>query len=451
MRVALTLLLFCCFQVAFAQNGAVIDPPGGTLDGINQIDPTRIVLRLFAPNKSTVHVIGDMTNWTVDDAYLMNLSNDGNTWWILLENLQPGVQYRFQYLVNENLAIADPYAELLLDPWNDQYISSNTFPDLISYPYGQTDWPVSVFETSPEGYDWNDGAFQRPSQDQLIIYELLIRDFDSNHNFQDVIDRLDYLEDLGINALQLMPVMEFDGNLSWGYNPAAYFAVDKMYGSQRLLKSLIDECHQRGIAVILDIVPNHSFGLSPFVRLYEDNSQGYNAPSAENPWHNSIATHPYNVGYDFDHSSNLTRTLWKRVFDFWLEEFHADGFRIDLSKGLTQNNTLGNVGAWNAFDQSRVDILYDYGNHVWNTAPGSYMILEHFADNSEETVLANGGFMLWGDMNESYSQATMGYGGDLSWGAWTNRGWNWPNLITYMESHDHDRVMFKNTAFGTSK
>ncbi|MFT4683113.1 MAG: 1,4-alpha-glucan branching enzyme [Flavobacteriales bacterium] len=450
MRLGLALLLFCFVQTVLAQELTIADPPGGTLDGINQVDPTRVVLRLHAPNKTTVHVIGDMTNWVVDDAFLMSRSNDGNTWWILLEGLQPGIQYRFQYLVDGDLAIADPYAELVLDPWNDQYISTNTFPDLIPYPYGQTDWPVSVFETAPENYEWNDGAFQRPPQDQLIIYELLIRDFDTDQNFQDVIDRLSYLQDLGINALQLMPVMEFDGNLSWGYAPGAYFSVDKMYGSAHMLKRLIDECHQRGMAVIFDIVPNHSFGLSPFVRLYTDDSQGYTVPSWDNPWHNSVATHPFNVGYDFDHSSDLTRTLWKRVFDFWLEEFHGDGFRIDLSKGLTQNNTLGNLGAWNNFDQSRVDILYDYGNHVWNTEPGSYMILEHFANNSEETVLANGGFMLWGDMSEAYSQATMGFGGDLSWGAWTNRGWNWPNLITYMESHDHDRVLFKTTTFGNS-
>jgi len=84
MRLALTLLIFCYVQTIFAQELTIADPPGGTLDGINQVDPTRVVLRLLAPNKTTVHVLGDMTNWVVDDAFLMNRSNDGNTWWILL-------------------------------------------------------------------------------------------------------------------------------------------------------------------------------------------------------------------------------------------------------------------------------------------------------------------------------------------------------------------------------
>ncbi|WP_306640099.1 alpha-amylase family glycosyl hydrolase [Sanyastnella coralliicola] len=433
-----------------AQTPVIQDSPGGVIDGINVLDPTRVVLQLHAPNKSTVHLIGDMTNWQVDDNYLLNVSNDGTKWWIELTGLQPGVQYRYQYLIDDVLAVSDPYATLILDPWNDGFIPDATYPDMIEYPWGQTDWPVSVFETSPEEYVWNDQGYQRPPQDRLVIYELLIRDWDDGQNYQDVLDRLDYLENLGITAVELMPVQEFDGNLSWGYNPGSYFAPDKYYGSETQLKRVIDECHQRGIAVIMDIVPNHSFGLSSLVRMYYDDSQGFWAPTAENPWHNTIATHPFNVGYDFDHSSTLVKDLWKRIFSYWIEEYHVDGYRIDLSKGLTQNNTGQDVGAWNAYDQGRVDILNEYGAHIWGEHPGTYVILEHFADNSEETVLANNGFMFWGDMNDSFGEAVMGYGGDLNWGAWTNRGWNWPNLVTYMESHDHDRLMFKNLNYGNA-
>ena len=114
-----------------------------------------------------------------------------------------------------------------------------------------------------------------------------------------------------------------------------------------------------------------------------------------------------------------------------------DGYRIDLSKGLTQTYTLGDVGAWNGYDQSRVDILFDYGNHVWYNHPGTYMILEHLGDNPEETALANGGFLLWGKSTSAFSEATLGYGGDFSQASWQARGWNWPNLVGYMKDEQH--------------
>ena len=111
---------------------------------------------------------------------------------------------------------------------------------------------------------------------------LLVRDFTDERTFQAVIDRLDYLEELGINAIELMPVMEFEGNLSWGYNPAFMLAVDKFYGTETKLKQLIDEAHKRGMAIILDIVVNHAFGRSSLVRLNNDDL--YGPPTAANVW-----------------------------------------------------------------------------------------------------------------------------------------------------------------------
>ncbi|MFM1932793.1 MAG: hypothetical protein RL226_2096, partial [Bacteroidota bacterium] len=440
-------LVLCASGIT--QTPIVLDPPAGSVDGINIIDPTRALLRLRAPSKAYVHVLSDLSNWQVNDDFLMHKSTDGNTHWLLLENLEPGTNYRFQYLIEGSLAVSDPFAQLILDPWNDQYISANRYPAMPQYPAG-TDWPVSAFRTDGDGYMWNDGSYQRPPQDRLVIYELLVRDFDEGQDFQDVIDRMDYLEDLGITAIQLMPVMEFDGNLSWGYNPGSFFAVDKYYGTKLKLKELIDEAHQRGIAVIFDIVPNHAFGLNSMVRMYFDNQLGFGAPTPENPWFNQLPTHPYNVGYDFDHGDPWTREFWKRVFSYWLQEFHADGFRIDLSKGLTQTNSGTDVGYWNQYDQGRVNILNEYKFHIQSVTPGAYVILEHFADNAEETALANQGFMLWGDMNNNFSEAVMGYGSDLTWSSWTNRGWSWPNLVGYMESHDHDRVAFKALSYGNS-
>ena len=83
-------------------------------------------------------------------------------------------------------------------------------------------------------------------------------------------DTLNYLEELGINAIELMPVNEFEGNNSWGYNPSFHMALDKYYGTPEAFKALVDACHARGIAVILDVVYNHVFSQSPLAKLYWD-------------------------------------------------------------------------------------------------------------------------------------------------------------------------------------
>jgi hypothetical protein len=99
-----------------------------------------------------------------------------------------------------------------------------------------------------------------------------------------------------------------------------------------------------------------------------------------------------------------------------------------------------------------VNILNDYYSDIQSHEPGAYVILEHLADNSEETVLANSGMMLWGKLTTQYEQASMGYNSnaDLSWGVYTARGWSQPRLVSYGESHDEERLMYKNLNFGNS-
>lgn len=434
-------------------NPTVAALPAGLQKGINYTSNTTATLVLFAPFKDFVYVIGDFNNWEIDPDYYMNVTPDGETYWLELTNLTPGEEYAFQYLIdNEQMRVADVYAEKYLDPWNDQWIDAATYPNLKAYPAGKTTQPVSILQTAQTPYQWDSSInYTRPKRTDLVIYELLVRDFVSTHNYQTLIDTLDYLDNLGINAIQLMPIMEFEGNESWGYNPAFFFAPDKYYGTKDKLKEFIEECHRRDIAVILDIALNHSFGLNPMVRMYFDPTAGqYGQPTANSPWFNQTPTHDFNVGYDFNHQSPHTKEFSKRVMAHWVNEYKIDGYRFDLSKGFTQNYTLGNVGAWNAYDQSRVDLWNEYGAHIWGIDPTSFLILEHFADNSEETALANSGFMLWGNMNHEYSEGAMGYPSNFSWGDYKNRNWNSPHLISYMESHDEERLMFKNIEYGNS-
>lgn len=426
--------------------------PSGTIDGINITGSSSVRLQLHAPFKDYVFVIGDFNNWQFDLNYYMKRTPDGGTWWLDIPGLNPDTEYRFQYYVGgQGLRIADPYANKVLDFWNDPWILSTTYPNLIPYPVGQTSEIVSVFKINPDSFTWTDQSFVRPPKNRLTVYELHVRDFVADRTFKSIRDTLDYLQNLGITAIEFMPLNEFEGNDSWGYNPSFFLALDKAYGPPEEFKALVNECHNRGMAVVLDMALNHAFGQNPMVRLYFNPNAGeYGQPTAQNPWFNQTPRHDFNVGYDFNHESPRTRAFSKRVLEYWLQEYHIDGFRMDLSKGFTQNNTLGNIASWNAYDQSRVNILTDYYNHTQSVAPGSYFILEHFADNSEETVLANTGMMLWGNISHEYAEMSMGYSSNLNWGSYQSRGWNQPNLISYAESHDEERMMYKNRNFGNS-
>lgn len=426
--------------------------PAGVKDGINYTSTTSATMVLYAPTKQFVYLIGDMNGWEIDPAHELYKTPDGFRYWVTLNGLTPGKEYRFQYFVDNAIKIGDPYSEKVLDPWNDKYIDSVRYPGLIPYPVGLTSNVVSVMQPGQTPYQWEVTNFQKPPKEKLVVYELLIRDFTSEQTYKSITDTLGYLQRLGINCLELMPVMEFEGNNSWGYNPMFHMAVDKWYGPRNELKKLIDEAHKKGIAVVLDMVLNHAFGLNPMVRLYWDAAN--NRPAANSPWFNPIARHPYNVGYDFNHESQATKDYVDRVNKFWIEEYKFDGFRFDLSKGFTQTNSGSNVGQWGQYDQSRINLLKRMAQQIWTVDPTSYVILEHFADNNEEIALANEGMMLWGNHNSNYNEATMGWHdnnkSNFSGVSWKNRNFGSPKLVGYMESHDEERLMAKNLQYGAA-
>lgn len=430
--------------------------PAGVRDGINyEPGDTSAILVLRAPGKNRVSVIGEFNNWTQQVNTTMSRTPDGKFFWLRLHPLSPGVEYAYQYVVDDSIKIADPYAEKILDPWNDRFISSTTYPNLKPYPAGQSGI-VSVLQTRKPSYSWSNNSFARPDKRGLVIYEMLLRDFVAAHDWKTLSDSLGYLKNLGINAIELLPFNEFEGNESWGYNPDFYFAPDKYYGTEVSLKRFIDSAHAKGIAVIMDIALNHSFGLSPMVQLYWNSAQ--QRPAINNPWYNPAPKHAFNVGYDFNHESPDTKYFVGRVLEHWVKEYKIDGFRFDLSKGFTQKQTCDdngnncNVAAMGAYDASRVAILKGYYDTLQNKAAGTYAIMEHFADNSEEIVLADYGMLLWGNMNHAYAEGAMGYvqNSNLEGGLYQARGWSKPHLVTYAESHDEERIVYKTLNFGAA-
>lgn len=434
----------------FLPGPAVVAPlPEGIGDGITYLPgDTAAYLVLFAPGKTRVAVIGDFNNWSETQQEQMNKTPDGNRFWIRIGNLLPGAEYAYQFLIDGTLRIADYNTELVLDPNNDNSIPVATYPSVKLYPTNKTTGIVSVLQPGKPIYNWKVQNFKRPNKENLIVYEVLLRDFISNRNYKTLKDSLSYFKRLGINAIELMPVGEFEGNLSWGYNPNFFFALDKFYGTETAFKEFIDACHEQGIAVIIDMVMNHAFGTSPHALMYWDGAN--NKPSIDNPWLNPDAKHPFNVGYDFNHESAATKELVARVTRHWLKKYNLDGFRWDLSKGFTQTNNPNNVAAWGAYDASRVAIWKRIYDSTQAITPGSYCILEHFADNAEERELANYGMMFWGNNNFRFNEATMGYitNSDFSDISAMRKGWNQHHLIGYMESHDEERLMYRNLKNG---
>ena len=431
--------------------------PAGIRDGITYTSETSVVLCLYAPEKEFVFAWGDHSNWELTDDIYMKQTPDANRYWLEITGLEPKKQYIFQYFIDGDPTqlVGDMYCEQVSDPWDDKYISSETYPDLPPYPEGKTFFLASVFQTDQDKYQWQVEDFTPPKKEDLVIYELLVRDFIEKHDFNTLIDTLDYLERLGVNVIELMPVNEFQGNSSWGYNPSYYFAPDKYYGPRNTLKAFIDECHSRGIAVFMDFVLNHSYGGSPFVQMYYNIEE--NRPAANSPWYNEVSNFPYadaNWGYDFNHESLATQALVDSVNSYWMSEYKIDGFRFDFTKGFS-NTIHGQDDPWGSkYDADRVRLLKRMSDEIWKRNENAYIIFEHLADNSEEKELANYGIMMWGNLTHAYNEGTMGYntGGksDFSWISYKKRGWNDPNVVGYMESHDEERLMFKNITYGNS-
>ncbi len=449
------------FQVIVRPTVTEAALPAGLKDGINlnTSDNTKASLVIYAPMKDFIHVIGDFNNWEVDNNYLLKKDSAKDRFWIELTGLTPQTNHTFQYLIDGNLRVADPYSTTVLTESNDQFINATTYPNLPSYPTGKTNHAVTLLRTGDAAYNWQITNFQKPAKTDLVIYEILIRDFDALHSFDAVKARLDYLQDLGVNAIEFMPVSEFDGNESWGYNPSFHMALDKYYGNKTAFKQFIDECHSRGIAVILDVVYNHATGQSPLYRMWNTDNGGYGGQAAANsPFFNQTATHSYSVFNDFNHSKQATKDYVKRTVEYWIDEYKIDGFRWDLTKGFTQNCTSNNESCTNAYQQDRVDILKEYADYQWGKDANFYIIFEHLGTNNEETQWVNyrlgedKGIMVWGNHNHNYNQATMGFGSesDFSWISYKNRGWSVPANVSYMESHDEERLMYKNLQYGNS-
>lgn len=402
-------------------------------------DGTSVTLCTYAGSKTEsakrVFLLGDMTDWKLKEEY--QLYKDGSYFWITLTGLESGKEYRFQYAVERadgvKKQISDLYSEKVLHP-DDQYEPKKVDPDLLDYPAGKgADGYVTVIQPGKPKYQWSDATlnFKRPNKNNLVIYELWIYDYTEGRSLKGLMKRLDYIQNLGVNAIELMPICEFDGNYNWGYSPNHYFAPDRAYGSETMYKDFIDECHKRGMAVILDMVFNHATGLNPMNKLYP-----YGTDLAKNPWFNVTAPHSDNVYEDWNHGFEPAHEMFIRALKYWLTEYKVDGFRLDLSHGLCSDKPNTSVG--------NLKDYYDKG--VKAVSPDAYMILEHWGGNmgTERPQLVSYGMQCWNNTSNAYCQTAMGWLKDGDGFGDANKD----GYVSYCESHDEERMQYKCKKYG---
>jgi hypothetical protein len=142
-----------------------VNPPSGTQFGVNLMNDSTVIFKLYAPEKNNIYVLGDFNNWQPSLDYHMNLSTDTTTWWLELNNLSPNELYGYQYFIDGTSRFADPLSFRIADPNNDQNISASTYPNPYAYPSGQTTGFISLFETNPLDFNWQHDTYPKPEKE----------------------------------------------------------------------------------------------------------------------------------------------------------------------------------------------------------------------------------------------------------------------------------------------
>jgi len=394
-------------------------PPWYNLGVHDQLDGT-VSFSILAPGKQFISLLGDFNEWD-ETAGLMKHDTERGIFWLNLP-LGPG-EYEYFYKIDGQKIVGDPFAKDV--NWTDMF--------------GNEHWESqnqrSIVRIGEDDFPWTDGDWVKPELKDLVIYEMLVRDFSEAGDINGVIERLDYLADLGINAIELMPPTEFPGASSWGYNPAFFMALESSYGTPADFKEMVDAAHARGIAVLVDLVFNHADGSSPYEQMYGDDYDNSPYMHAEaNAW-----------GFpDFDHSRAGTRALTSQTVRHWINEYHVDGYRYDHTPGVGWDGIAYFASEAYQADHTAYQIAEHFDSNVWSLI-NLTRINSHWHDAFHDQMKANlrqGQFegSFYGDMNRT--EQGISYAAD---------GFNDAEAcVNYIESHDEQRIIFEAQTNGLS-
>ncbi len=378
-----------------------------------------IEFQLFAPYNQAASLKGSFSNWEE-----IPMQKDQAGYFRVGVELADGVyQYKFQVQSKSWFFEPDQWVEV-----NDPYATD------IDSPTQNSVIRIKEGERIVDTYVWQHDNTDLPANHELVIYEMHVGDFSggegdasSKGQYQYVVEKLDYLTELGVNAIELMPVKEYPGDHSWGYNPRYFFATESSYGSTEDLKHLIDECHGHGIRVIMDGIFNHSEAKSPLTQIDHDYWYYHQPRDPENNWGPEFNYEHYDENIDL-------KPAWKFIGDviqFWIEEYHIDGIRYDAARQI-----------------ANYDFMHWIVEQTKQTAGGKpfYNIAEHIP---ETTSITGEEGPMDGCWHESFYHCVKEHlGGEFDLerlkDAIDAKRQGYPgvtNVVNYLTNHDHPRLM----------
>ena len=396
-----------------------------------------IEFKLFAPYNNGATLKGCFSDWSE-----IAMEKDDRGYFRTEVELDDGV-YEYKFRVqsqswfldrDEWVEISDPYATDIEDASQNSVIQ------------------VKQGEKIVDTYTWQHDDRDLPSNEELVIYELYIGGFSGGGGdlgqgtFKDAIAKLDYLSELGVNAVELMPIQQSPGDKNWGYNPRHYFAVESSYGSTSDLKHLIDECHGRGIRVLMDCIFNHSDTETPLTQIDFDYWYSREPSDPDNSWGPEFNYDKYDDNLDI-------KPAWQFIGDvvrFWIEEYHFDGIRYDASKQIGNFDFLSWI-AEQAKDSASMKPFFNTAEYIPENPdlagfgkPMDACWHESFYIQALKHICADG-FDLEG-LKQVIEPQQQGYTGTT-------------NVINYISCHDHkyilaelgDRKIFGDSAFERAK
>ncbi|CAF1273902.1 unnamed protein product [Adineta steineri] len=334
--------------------GASVNPDGG------------ITFRVWAPTCDQVYVAGNFTNpqWNEGKIALAREENNSEYWSIFVKEAKVGDHYKFVISRKDqpDLWKLDPYCRQVTGRINLNDNSPRENECVI---------------INPKLFQWDKKKFDMPLWNELIIYEMHLGTFIDNgdiaRRFLDAISKLDYLVELGINAIEIMPCTEFETNTSMGYNPSLLFAIENHYGEEGSVQQFVNEANRRGIAVIFDVVYNH---LGPddlsecfwrFDGSYKDNYGGIYFYQDERAQTAFGATRP-------DYGRPEVRQILRDNAMMWLHEYHGDGLRLDSTVNIRRSEQGDLPDGWQLMQwinkdkqPNRFTIAEDLQDNEWIT------------------------------------------------------------------------------------
>ncbi len=365
-----------------------------------------VTFAIYSPGKSSVHLIGSFNNWDRNAEPLEQLQPG---YWVTAIHLDKGA-HEYQFVIDNNLVICDPYARQV-----------KTAP-------GQE--PKAYFEIGEEAHHWQHDDWMRRGLQDLIIYEMHIGDFTPEGTFLAAEEKLDHVKELGISAIELMPINECDPDDYWGYKPNYMMAPRQAYGTPEDFCRLVDAAHHRNIAVLLDLVLTHTGHQHPFNRMY---------PYHQSPWYGPGVGEPNQFALPtLDYSKDPTYAFAKDVQAYWLENYHVDGFRYDYIAGIgSDQQGRGLPGLMTLARAIQPDAFF-----IGECIPENPQLVNNSGLNAvwyARSRMAIQALLLEND-NPAYSWSRFG---EAVWAFDpTKQGYNEASfVINYAESHDDLRVM----------